>query len=133
MNTHDHIQNSRPRTTQSINLYIRETYEEREVTKTLDYGKTLKNLARLRNHQVISLRCKNADITLSSLKIDPPVTPRERLLLRGWQIPESWNTTLMMTRNQEQSVEREAQDLAALEMDSDCLQPACLDSLAVAI
>ena len=53
-------------------------------------------------------------------------TPRERLLNRdkGWQIPEPWNTTLMMTSsgreacNQEQSIEREDQDPAAMEMDS---------------
>ena len=67
---------------------------------------------------------KTADITPSSLKIDLPVTPRERLLLRGWQISESCNTTLMKTSsgreacNQERSVEREAQDPAAMEMDS---------------
>ena len=38
----------------------------------------------------------------------------------------------LVTRSRS-STEREAQDPVALEMDSDCLQPACLDSLAVAI
>ena len=59
-----------------MNAYVREKYGVRTGREVRSYAKTLKNLARFKNHLVFSLRCKSANIIPHSLMVKPLVRTR---------------------------------------------------------